>query len=163
MNNINEVMSIFELWIEDSLPRLSAQNAVDIHVDELLPGCSSQQDQLEVSVKLFQEISKKLTERLNGYIVMLMIPLLNCESIDVNPPDWVSIPKQMSRTPPSIYVMRPTAMLQMDPSQRFLAPVKTPIAAKPEIAVYYQCWRNLDDPADEGWSRDLRVVTTQFL
>ncbi len=31
------------------------------------------------------------------------------------------------------------------------------------LATYYQCWRLPDDPGDDGWARDVRILSTRLL
>jgi len=74
-------------------------------------------------------------------------------------PGWKAMTAELSRTPPSIYVMDVSAFLQQDPAHRYIAPIEVPKHFEEPLAAYYQCWRHPDDAEEEGWARDVRVVS----
>jgi hypothetical protein len=149
--------SAMENWLGESLPRLTASNSFDVHISDLLSRAMSPQEQLDASVEVFEWVTKNCSERLTGKLTLLMIPLRNCQALEVNPPSWWGLSAQLSATPPSIYVMEISAYLQPQLSQRYIAPFGIPWPQQSEIRANYQCWRNLDDPQEDGWSRDIRA------
>jgi hypothetical protein len=150
-------------WLDEALPTLTAVNSVDMHIDQACGRSLSPQEQIEGSVGLFAWVLSNLASRLAGKIVMLMIPLQSSQSLERTPPAWASLPAQLSRTPPSIYAMAVTALLQPDTALRYIAPMEVPGLTGESLAAYYQCWRHPEDPQQEGWARDLRVLSTRFL
>jgi hypothetical protein len=153
----------FSRWLDAMLPTLTYTNSIDAHIDELCQRRLEPQQQLDLVVELFRWASSNLGEKLAGKLVMLMVPLRNSDVLDRVPPAWTALLPQLSRTPPSIYVMEVTSFLQPDPAERFTAATRVPALDGPHVASFYQCWRNPSDPESDGWSRDVRVVTTSFL
>ena len=163
MIDLKDLGGRFERWLDEAMPRLTPLSSIDAHIDELCGPGQAPQEQIDTSTALFKWILANLAEKLAGKIVVLMIPLRSGETVDPSPPEWGSLASQLSRTPPSIYVMHLTAFLQADSAQRYIAAAKTPPLSGPTVAPYYQCWRNTDDPEEDGWARDVRVISTAFL
>jgi hypothetical protein len=163
MMAVNDLAHRFERWLDGAMPTLNRSNSIDVHFDELCGRDPTAQEQLDAIVALFQWVVANLADKLAGKIVMLMIPLRNGDTLDPLTPEWGPLASQLSRIPPSIYVVHVTAFLQADPAQRYIAAAKVPTLVGPNLAPYYQCWRNADDPEDDGWARDVRVVSTAFV
>jgi hypothetical protein len=163
MIDLNDLTHRFERWLDDALPALTPLSSIDVHIDELCGRGHTAQEQLDAAVALFRAVATGLGTQLAGKIVMLMIPLRASEALDAATPAWASLAHQLSRTPPSIYVMNVAAFLQADLAQRYIASAKVPSLLGPRLAQYYQCWRSVDDPVDDGWARDVRVVSTAFV
>ena len=161
--NRSELTRKFERWLDDALPSLTPLNSIDVHIDELCGRGLSPQAQVDATLYLFQAILENLAVKLAGKIVMLAVPLRSSKTLDPSPPEWDELSGQLSHTPPSVYVMHVTALLQADPAQRYVTGANVPLAAEPAIAPYYQCWRNLDDPDEDGWARDVRIISTAFI
>lgn len=160
---LEEITSGFVRWLDRAVPTLTAFNAVDQHIDELYSEGLSPQAQVDRSIELFGWVLTNLAGRLAGKVVMLMVPLRNSAILDTAPPGWTSLASQLSSTPPSIYIMEVSAFLQADPAHRYITPVDVPGLAEEPVAAYYRCWRNPDDPEEEGWSRDVYVVSLHLL
>jgi hypothetical protein len=162
MIDLDALIRRFEQWLDDALPSLTPSNSIDVHIDEL-SSRGPAQEQLDVAVALFRAVVANFDAKLAGKIVMLMIPLQASKTLDPSSPEWGSLAAQLSRTPPSIYVMNVSAFLQADLAQRYITSAKVPSLVGRSLAQYYQCWRNVDDPVDDGWARDVRVVSTAFV
>jgi hypothetical protein len=164
VKQFEEIVVRFTRWVEQDLSKLTAWNSIDVHIDELLDRDLGEQELINYSLELFGWVLTSLDKVLAGKVVMLMIPLRSSEVLDPEIPAWGSLVSQISRTPPSIYVMNVTAFLQRDRTYRYIAATDVPSLGNDDgIAPYYQCWRNPDDPVEDGWARDLRVVSTRFL
>ena len=163
MSELKENIPAFVRWLDEALPMLTASNSVNVHISELLSRHLSAQEQVEASVDLFGWALSNLAAKLAGRIVMLIVPLQNSAAIDPSPPAWTSLASQLSRTPPSIYVMEVTAFLQADPAHRYITSAEAPDLVGEPLATYYQCWRLPDDPGEDGWARDVRILSTRLL
>lgn len=157
MIDLERLRPDIEHWLDECLPRLTALNSFDLHIDDLLGQAVSPQEQIGASVAIYEWLTKSCSERLAGKLTMLMIPLRGSESLEVDPPSWRALSAQLSATSPSIYVMEISAYLQPKLTQRYIAPIDIPWPQKSAIGAYYQCWRNLDDPKEDGWARDIRA------
>jgi len=160
MTNFDHLRSAFVRWLDTALPTLTPSSSVDFHVDcdDGLPA-----DTINSSLDLFSWVVDNLAGRLTGKLVMLMIPLRNGALLDTATPRWTDLASQLSRTPPSIYVMNVSAFLQPDPAQRYVSAIDIPGIAGEPLAAYYRCWRNPDDPVEEGWSRDVQIVSLRVV
>jgi hypothetical protein len=162
--DLTELGPRFGAWVEGSIGELTSSNCIDLHIDELVGRSANPRQMCDAASLLFQWVHANCGTVLSGKIAMLIVPLRNSESIDMIVPEWNCIHSELSGTPPSIYVMNTSAYLQTDRSRRYIT---TMDAGMPEslanVSTYYQCWRNPDDPHEDGWSRDVRVVCTAFL
>ncbi len=163
MKDLEVLTARFAERLNSLMPSLGPLNAIDVHIDEALGYRPPAEEQIAASVTLLGWIMSNLAETLAGKVVMLLIPLRNSAVLEQAPPAWDSLASQLSATPPSIYVMAPTAFLQPDPAERFIAAIEAPIHDEHTLAAYYQCWRNPGDPVEDGWARDVRIVFTGFL
>jgi hypothetical protein len=162
MTSLKEATSRFVRWLDSTLPALTAHSAADVHVDQLYGSALSAREQVDKSAELYTWVLDNLAEKLTEKVVMLMIPLQNSPTLDMSGPDWTALDAQLSGTPPSIYVMEISAFLQQDATHRYITPVQVPRLVAEPLAAYYQCWRYPDDPAEEGWARDLRVLSLRL-
>lgn len=155
MSEITRVVSRFERWLIETLPRLTATESQNVHIDQLAGEGVHPKEQVELTTALFGWAKEHCRDQLSGKIATLLIPLRNSERLDQQPPRWGMVPTQLSDTPPSIYIMNVSAFMQPWLAERYIVALTDPDCSWP--GMYYECWRNLDDPDDEGWTRNLHA------
>jgi hypothetical protein len=154
---MRDMTKAFERWLKKVLPTVSLVNPVDIHIDELIKDPDPTQ-QLEASAALFRWVVANCKDKLIGRAIELLIPLRDSDALDMHPPDWSTLAAQLSRKPASIYVVEVEALVRVPAAQIFTAPTKVPPLDDLALPTSYRCWRNIDDPVEEGWSRDVGVT-----
>ncbi|HMA96453.1 MAG TPA: hypothetical protein VKP30_27395 [Polyangiaceae bacterium] len=149
--------------MQAAIREIGATNCVDVHISELVDKSSSAQQMLLDASRLFEWIVDKCEVILSDRIAMLMVPLRNTERLELAVPKWNMLATDLSVTPPSVYVMSIPAYLQTDRANRFIAALDEPPFTIPGLSIYYQCWRNPEDPEEDGWARDVRLVHSGFV
>lgn len=149
-------------WLDDTLRTLNHRDSADVHIDQLVDGSLTPEEQVDMAVRLFEWGLSNVGDKLLGKIMMLVVPLQNSGALDRQVPTYEALALQLGKTPASIYVMDVRAYLQADTSLRYTAEARIPTLEGRGLSVYYQCWRSPDDPEEDGWARDVRVVAAQF-
>jgi hypothetical protein len=164
MTEAEAIARRFVRRLDAEIGSLGAMDSIDVHIDELVEGEARPQERLDTSLALFEWTRSALAEKLQGIAVMLLIPLHSRAFLDLSPVPWESIAAQLGSTPPSIYLMRPSALLQFDPAERFVCPNPLPRDRHSKlVGTYYQCWRLSTDPVEDGWNRDIRIISAEFV
>lgn len=163
MNLSPELVDKFVVCLRHRALALTASNSINIHVDELTDDELAPEVQIDWSIGLFERLIANPIDAVAGRVAMLMIPLRSSDDISLDSPHWQELSKQLSATPPSIYLFELAAHVAFDPSIRFLRPIVTPLDHHSNTSSYYQCWRRQDDDEEEGWTRQVRVEFTGFL
>lgn len=157
----NKMAENFSCWLADALPRLTRWNSQDVHINQLgnIPNGAASVD---LAMTLFNWADSNLGHVLSNKLLMLLFPLQSSTNIDLDVPKWSAINLQLSTRPPSIYVMNACAFLQEDRQLQYSASVNVPISAQ-HIRATYSCWRHIDDPKEEEWCRDIRILSSVHL
>lgn len=143
-----------ERWVLETASSLTDSNSDDIHTDEL--GIESD-NVLETSLRVFAEIVEARWPCLDGIVLMLMVPLRDSRPLRFAP-HWRHVPKLLSQTPPSFYILRPRSYFQPDDSTRLVSPVEGMPSLPQGSFAEFRCWRKRLSPS-EPWARDVRIVS----
>lgn len=161
-NRVNRLAPRLVQWLDEALPTLTEAGFIDVHINTLYRKRVTPQQQLDASPLLFSWMLSHLGSQLADRIVALVIPLRDSRRLDPRVPRWESLTQQLSRTPPSFYVIEVNEFLLRTEWEGYSAPIPLPMALGERVYAEYQCMRLLTDP-EEGWSRRIRIVSTAFV
>jgi hypothetical protein len=144
-----------EQWVRETESSLTESNSDDIHTNEL--GIEPN-EVVGTSLQVFAEIVEAGRPYLEGIVLMLMIPLRDSRPLRFAP-HWRRVPKLLSQTPPSFYILRPRSYFQPDDSTRLVSPVEGVPGLPSGSFAEFRCWKNERLSPSEPWARDIRIVS----